>query len=297
MISITSNSDFITLKKLMETLKSDLDSLKTSYSQAINDINGSAGNIDFSSWEDEIKNELNSYLTDDFKSSCEKISNDLESGNYVSLYNAVTNLITELDFCIDCKKRIENKKIELSNTDQQVQEPVNPWVPSDETGPKYVDNPTYTALKNELLDLKEELDGYIMNCKNYLTTIASITFTGTFDKVNVNTNTPSSTSPSSVYNQIPDNLSEDYHPDIYIDSAHTIDLPGLWILNENYSETSEPLHFVYNEQDKCYYEVTQNLVGGERQYIGDSYKEESPGDYGYVGINFDTLMNSKIKNR
>ncbi len=305
MISITKDSDFKSIKKEVVVLKQDLDNIKNKFVAAMKEINNSAGSVDFSSWNDDIQKELDNYLNDDFKNGCDKISTDLESGNFVNLYNSVTNLITELGFCIDCKERIDKTETALTNTPAQVdvQDPYQQTNIYGEYQPNYVDNPAYTGLKKELSGYKIELDGYVVNCNRFLNNIASITFIGTFDSVGVNDSNMNNSLPSSVYNEIPDNLSEDYHPDILIDYEHGVDLAQNFLtrflrLFTNYPVSEKGLHFVYNEADGCYYEINQDLNNANNVCLYDSIPAgESPGDYGYKPFSIKDINKMSVLNR
>ena len=305
MIKITKNSDFNSIKKEVEVLKKDLDNIKTKFIAAMKDVNSSAGSVDFNSWNDDIQKELDTYLNEDFKKGCDKISTDLESGNFVNLYNSVTNLNTELGFCIDCKARIDKTKEALRNTPKKVDVP-DPYKQTNSYGeyqPNYVDNPAYIGLKNELDGYKIELDGYVVNCNRFLTTISSITFIGNFDKVGVNDSSMNNSLPSSVYNEIPDNLSEDYHPDIIIDYEHGVDLAQNAITRflgifKNYPVSEKGLHFVYNEEDGCYYEVNQDLNNAYNNISYDSIPAgESPAYYGYKKFSFKDINKMRVLKR
>ena len=305
MIIITKDSDFKSIKKEVVVLKQDLDNIKNKFVAAMKEINNSAGSVDFSSWNDDIQKELDNYLNDDFKNGCDKISTDLESGNFVNLYNSVTNLITELGFCIDCKERIDKTETALTNTPAQVdvQDPYQQTNIYGEYQPNYVDNPAYTGLKKELSGYKIELDGYVVNCNRFLNNIASITFIGTFDSVGVNDSNMNNSLPSSVYNEIPDNLSEDYHPDILIDYEHGVDLAQNFLtrflrLFTNYPVSEKGLHFVYNEADGCYYEINQDLNNANNVCLYDSIPAgESPGDYGYKPFSIKDINKMSVLNR
>lgn len=305
MISINKDSDFKSIKKEVVVLKKDLDNIKNKFVAAMKEINNSAESVDFSSWNDDIQKELDNYLNDDFKNGCDKISTDLESGNFVNLYNSVTNLITELGFCIDCKERIDNTETALTNTPAQVdvQDPYQQTNIYGEYQPNYVDNPAYTGLKKELSGYKIELDGYVVNCNRFLNTIASITFIGTFDSVGVNDSNMNNGLPNTVYNEIPDNLSEDYHPDILIDYEHGVDLAQNFLtrflrLFTNYPISEKGLHFVYNEADGCYYEINQDLNNANNVCLYDSIPAgESPGDYGYKPFSIKDINKMSVLNR
>ena len=311
MINITENSNFKRIKNDIELLKKDLDSIKTKYLSVIEEIDTSVSSVDFNSWNDDIQKKLSNYLNNDFKNDCNKISIDLESGNFISLYNSVTNLITELDYCIECKEQIDTKKEQIANTDEKVEEPstMGTWdyISLSEHGgqyePQYTDNPVYAKLSNELSSLNTELSGYVTNCNNYLNTISSITFVGSFDRVGINNSSINDYLPSSVYNTIPDNLSDDYHPDITIDYNHGVDFAQNFISKSlkfyrNYSVSEEGLHFVYNENDHCYYEVNQNLTDSTCNIaFNDIPDGESPFEHGYRQFSIDDLKKVNIVSR
>ena len=311
MKNITVNSDFKNIKEDIEILQKDLDSIKTKYVSIIEEIDASARSLDFNSWHDDIQKELSNYLNNNFRSDCNKVSKDLESGNFVSLYNSVTNLVTELGFCIECKERIDAKKEQISNTAEKVEETPTleywDYAKLSETGgqyePQYVDNPVYTQLCNELSSLNTELSGYVTNCNIYLNIISSITFIGSFDKVDINESSINNYLPDCVYNTIPDNLSDDYHPDITIDYNHGVDSAHNIIsksmkLFRNYSIAEEGLHFMYNENDHCYYEVNQNLTDSTciKAYDDIPYGE-SPFEHGYIPFSIDDLKKMSIISR
>lgn len=296
MISIKETSDFQSLMEDVDGLKKDLDSIRKKYSSVLSEIDSSASSIDFNDWNDDIEKELNNYLSDDFKNGCNKISTDLESGNFVILYNSVSNLLTELLKCFQCKGKIDCLNNQLSNTSKTVQ--TGGEVTYDADGTAIIpttDNFVYEELEKQLKLLKEELSGYVYNCNDYLKTISSITFVGTFNKVGINDLPGIDSSPSTCYNSIPDNLSEDYHPELIFDFEHGVDaaqnpITKFLRLFVNYPVSDQGLHFVYNEKDGCYYEVNQDLNNaGNVMNYEDIPEGESPSEYGYKPFSIDDI--------
>ena len=58
------------------------------------------------------------------------------------------------------------------------------------------------------------------------------------------------------------------------------------------------LHFVYNEQDKCYYEINQNLNSTDSLFPYEKIPEgKSPKEYGYIPRTPEELAGSTIVDR
>ena len=307
---VNKNSDFMNIYKAVDELKLELESIKKKYSSVLSEIDSSTSSISFNEWDDDIEDELDNFLSKDFKNGYGKISSDLEDGNFVSLYNSVVNLLQELFLCFDTKIKINSYKEQLKNTPEKVidTEAYNELSIKDPSGGvsadeiPYTNNFVYDEMKNSITELDKKLDEHILKCNNYIDSISSITFTGTFDKVGVDDINGEFSRPDTYYNVIPETLSDDYHPDIIFDYDHGVDSiknPILKFLKFGniWSNSNDGLHFVYSEADGCYYEINQNLNNPEVLRYDEIPAGDSPSKYGYRKFSISDMKNWSVIER